>query len=94
MGTRVPIETLFDHLEAGMSIDDFLQDFPTVQKEQAIKMVSFAGKLLSSKTIIKEYENIAGWKYPQKFDARFKWIWSEDCSGNGLERFRKWWAVK
>ena len=60
MGTRVPIETLFDHLEAGMSIDDFLQDFPTVQKEQAIKMVSFAGKLLSSKTIIKEYENIAG----------------------------------
>ena len=29
-GTRVPIETLFDHLEAGVSLDEFLDDFPTV----------------------------------------------------------------
>jgi uncharacterized protein (DUF433 family) len=35
-GTRVPIETLFDHLEAGVSLDEFLEDFPTVSKQQAI----------------------------------------------------------
>lgn len=32
-GTRVPIQSLFDHLEKGIPIDDFLLDFPTVRKE-------------------------------------------------------------
>ena len=31
-GTRVLVETLFDHLEAGISLDEFLEDFPTVTK--------------------------------------------------------------
>jgi uncharacterized protein (DUF433 family) len=35
-GTRVPVESLFDHLEAGISFIDFLEDFPTVSKEQAV----------------------------------------------------------
>lgn len=30
--TRVPVESLFDHLEAGVSLDEFLDDFPTVSK--------------------------------------------------------------
>jgi len=34
-GTRVPIETLFDHLDKGISLDEFLLDFPTVSREQA-----------------------------------------------------------
>jgi uncharacterized protein (DUF433 family) len=34
-GTRVPIESLYDHLKEGISIQDFLADFPTVSKEQA-----------------------------------------------------------
>ena len=34
-GTRVPIKNLIDYLEAGERIDDFLDDFPTVSKEQA-----------------------------------------------------------
>ena len=34
-GTRVPVDTLFDHLAAGDSLDVFLRDFPTVQREQA-----------------------------------------------------------
>ena len=38
-GTRVPIETLFDHLEAGVPLDEFLDDFPTVSKEQAIAVL-------------------------------------------------------
>lgn len=35
-GTRVPIESLFDHLEAGVTVDEFLDDFPTVRREQAV----------------------------------------------------------
>ncbi len=34
-GTRVPDESLFDHLEAGISLNDFLDDFPSVKKEHA-----------------------------------------------------------
>jgi uncharacterized protein (DUF433 family) len=35
-GTRVPVRSLFDHLEAGDSIEDFLEGFPSVQREQVI----------------------------------------------------------
>jgi uncharacterized protein (DUF433 family) len=40
-GTRVPIQSLFDHLEKGIPIDEFLLDFPTVRKEQAIAILIF-----------------------------------------------------
>jgi len=36
-GTRVPVETLMDYLEAGDSINEFLSDFPTVSREQVIQ---------------------------------------------------------
>ena len=45
-GTRVPIQTLFDYLKAGESIDDFLDGFPTVTKEQVITLLEEAGKQL------------------------------------------------
>lgn len=35
-GTRVPVQTLIDYLEAGDRLDDFLEDFPTVTREQAV----------------------------------------------------------
>ena len=35
-GTRVPVEILVQHLAAGDTIDQFLEDFPTVQRDQAI----------------------------------------------------------
>lgn len=35
VGTRVPVRTLFEYLEAGDSLDDFLGDFPTVTRSQA-----------------------------------------------------------
>jgi uncharacterized protein (DUF433 family) len=35
-GTRVPVQTLLDYLEAGESIDDFLEGFPTVTRAQVI----------------------------------------------------------
>ena len=50
-GTRVPVESLFDHLEAGISLDVFLDDFPTVSKDQAIALLDWANKLLNTKNI-------------------------------------------
>jgi len=35
-GTRVPVETLLDYLEGGETIDDFLEGFPSVSREQVI----------------------------------------------------------
>ena len=36
VGTRVPAQSLFDYLEAGDSLDEFLRQFPSVKREQAI----------------------------------------------------------
>lgn len=58
-GTRVPIQTLFDHLEKGITLDEFLSDFPTVKKEQAIAVIEIAGKILTSKNIEHLYETAA-----------------------------------
>jgi uncharacterized protein (DUF433 family) len=41
-GTRVPIQTLFDHLTAGDSIDDFLEGFPSVKREEVIEFLKQA----------------------------------------------------
>ena len=41
-GTRVPIHTLIDHLEAGDSLAEFLADFPTVTREQAVAVLERA----------------------------------------------------
>jgi uncharacterized protein (DUF433 family) len=38
-GTRVPVKSLFDHLEAGDSIEDFLDGFPSVKREQVITLL-------------------------------------------------------
>lgn len=37
-GTRVPVSTFFEYLEAGNSMNEFLEDFPTVSKEQAVEV--------------------------------------------------------
>jgi uncharacterized protein (DUF433 family) len=41
-GTRVPVQTLLDYLEAGESIDDFLAGFPSVSREQVIEFLEAA----------------------------------------------------
>jgi uncharacterized protein (DUF433 family) len=41
-GTRVPVQTLLDYLKAGESIDDFLDGFPTVAREQVIAFLEEA----------------------------------------------------
>lgn len=48
-GTRVPVQTLLDYLEAGDSIDEFLEGFPSVSREQVIAFLEQAKeKLLES----------------------------------------------
>jgi uncharacterized protein (DUF433 family) len=58
-GTRVPVETLFMHLEQGVSLNEFLEDFPTVTREQAVAVLELAEKLVTSKNIQKLYEAAA-----------------------------------
>jgi len=44
-GTRVPVKTLFEYLENGESLDDFLEGFPTVSRELAVQVLEEAREL-------------------------------------------------
>jgi uncharacterized protein (DUF433 family) len=48
VGTRVPAKTLFDYLEAGDPLDDFLNDFPSVTRGQAIAALELAREMTES----------------------------------------------
>jgi uncharacterized protein (DUF433 family) len=41
-GTRVPVQALIDHLEGNSTLDDFLEGFPSVTREQAIQFIELA----------------------------------------------------
>ena len=45
VGTRVPVKSLFDHLEAGDSLDEFLVSFPSVSRQQAIAALELAREM-------------------------------------------------
>lgn len=47
-GTRVPVQTLLDYLKGGESVDDFLDGFPTVTREQVIALLEEFGKQVIS----------------------------------------------
>jgi uncharacterized protein (DUF433 family) len=47
VGTRVPLRNLFDCLEAGDSLDDFLRSFPSVTREQAVAALEMAREALA-----------------------------------------------
>ena len=47
-GTRVPVRTFMEYLGAGQRIDDFLADFPTVSREQAIAVLELAREALTA----------------------------------------------
>ena len=42
VGTRVPVQSLFDYLEAGDSLEEFLRQFPSVRREQAVAALEYA----------------------------------------------------
>ncbi len=47
-GTRVPVKNLFDYLETGESVEDFLEDFDGVKRTQVIKVLEMSQKLIDS----------------------------------------------
>jgi len=49
-GTRVPVQALIDYLEGGGTIDDFLEGFPTVKREQVVAFLEEAAARAVSKT--------------------------------------------
>lgn len=46
VGTRVPVQSLFDYLEAGDTLDEFLRQFPSVRREQAVEALEIARRAL------------------------------------------------
>jgi uncharacterized protein (DUF433 family) len=48
-GTRVPFQALLDYLEGGQTLDEFLDDFPTVTRDAAVSALELAKSLLVSK---------------------------------------------
>ncbi len=54
-GIRVPVQTLFDYLEEGDSLDEFLDDFPAVTKEHAVQVL----ERMKDAVLAQEYESAA-----------------------------------
>lgn len=54
-GTRVPVQTLFDYLEEGDTLDEFLDDFPAVSREHAVKVL----ERMKETFLAQEYESAA-----------------------------------
>lgn len=46
VGTRVPVQSLFDYLEAGETLDEFLRQFPSVNQDQAVAALELAREAL------------------------------------------------
>ena len=56
-GTRVPIKNLFDYIEGGNDLEEFLDDFPSVSKELAIVVLEMAKKSITTEKLL--HENFA-----------------------------------
>jgi uncharacterized protein (DUF433 family) len=54
-GTRVPVKTLFDYLENGHALDEFLEDFPTVKVDHAVSVLEF----IKEKLLEQAHESVA-----------------------------------
>jgi len=56
-GTRVPIKNLFDYIEGGEDLTEFLDDFPSVTKEMALSVLEMVKKSMTSEKVL--HENFA-----------------------------------
>jgi len=50
-GTRVPVQTIIDYLAGGHPLEDFLDDFPTVTREQALELLAHLKEMLKDAQI-------------------------------------------
>lgn len=76
-GTRVPVKTLFDYLKGGETLAEFLDDFPTVSKEQAVKALEIAGEDLIDAAV-------AGRISPKETQGASRTSRGSNRSGNGV----------
>jgi uncharacterized protein (DUF433 family) len=53
-GTRVPVQSLFDYIEGGETLQEFLENFPSVKKEYALQVLRMASKTLTSEKALNE----------------------------------------
>ncbi len=53
-GTGIPVQTLFDYIEGGDDLNEFLDDFPTVSKETAIQVLNMAKQTLTTEKTLNE----------------------------------------
>jgi uncharacterized protein (DUF433 family) len=58
-GTRVPFKNLLDYLEGGHTLDKFLEEFPSVTREEAIAALAHAKELVIAATTLLEYRKTA-----------------------------------
>ena len=64
-GSRVPVQSLFWHLEKGYTIDSFLENFPSVGREQAEAVLLLGAKLFELPQIVED-ETIIRWEPPNQ----------------------------
>ena len=50
-GTRVPVKNLFDYLEGGETLDEFLRQFPSVTREQALALLKLAREVVTASPV-------------------------------------------
>ena len=50
-GTRVPVDTLFEYVERGKTLDDFLEQFPTVSRERAVAILESARQEITTQPV-------------------------------------------
>jgi uncharacterized protein (DUF433 family) len=58
-GTRVPVQSLFWHIESGVTIDDFVEDFPSVSKQQAIDLLEGSNHFFPDPELMKQHDPAA-----------------------------------
>ena len=58
-GTWVSIESLFRHLEKGVTINEFLEDFPSVSRERVIELLEISNKMMTTPKVVQIYETVA-----------------------------------
>ncbi|MDQ6755785.1 MAG: DUF433 domain-containing protein [Bacteroidota bacterium] len=53
-GTRVPVQALFDYIESGETLKEFLDNFPSVKKDYAVQVLEMASKTITTEKILNE----------------------------------------
>lgn len=51
-GTRVPVQTFFDYIESGETVEEFLDGFPSVHREQVTGLLELTKRMLSASTLM------------------------------------------